>query len=834
TKLFDKANQRIALTVSTHPKYFLLVSFILTALSSASLFNCTLEEDIHKSFSPPNSRASREEAIHMRFFNVTSSPQRAIILFYAKDGSSMLNKANVDEMLRIDQILRQTIEAIDENGKRPCEPMCTLNAPFFLFWKELEEAQKNLLDNETDSEFLFDFPTSILYGHEFFLGINMFGVRTTDTVFANRSRITHVTTIALWYFSQVNTAERKQKLEETVVELFEMSKAKNASPLIQFDIFDDQIANREMLRGAVEATKLMIIGFFLLLVFVFAVVWRKVGWHRSLPSIVFAAVLSPFLGAIVAFGALAWFNFQFYSIMCVTPFLILGIGVDDAFLMLQSWTHFRSIVCKKERLSKVFVEIGPSITITSLTNMIAFGIGYLTPTPQMSMFCLCTSLACLIDYILTFTLFAPVLYMSADYNDEYISGEKLGEKQSDIKWTANYSKFLCSPYGKLSVILILIVLYTLSTIGVLSMKSTFEPTKAFPSDSPLSNSLEGIRSIFSEYFPLPIIVSNPPNISDPKEYNDFYEMVTSLESVRFSYGRNRTLLFLKAYEKFDRKTFDVLSAFGLIAETHYSPSYDNLPFFLKQIDNPPTIQITRDERGKAKLEAFQMTLIASNMSELSNRAVYVDECRRVLLRYPNFNATVFDGDSAVLDLILTVKTDLIGSITVTVLCMAIVCFFFVSSRISVLFITFTISSICFTLVGTLSWWGADMDPVTMVDVLIATGFSVDYTAHIAYKFSRGQGNAEKRIEQSLNEMCEPMIQAGISTLLCMFPLIFVPTYAILAFAKTIFVVVGLGLLHGIFLLPVLLASISYETDVDELPRKGNVDELERRKEPPLL
>lgn len=68
----------------------------------------------------------------------------------------------------------------------------------------------------------------------------------------------------------------------------------------------------------------------------------------------------------------------------------------------------------------------------------------------------------------------------------------------------------------------------------------------------------------------------------------------------------------------------------------------------------------------------------------------------------------------------------------------------------------------------------------------------------------------------------------------MFPLIFVPTYAILAFAKTIFAVVGLGLLHGIFLLPVLLASISYETDVDELPHKGNVDELERRKEHLLL
>lgn len=31
------------------------------------------------------------------------------------------------------------------------------------------------------------------------------------------------------------------------------------------------------------------------------------------------------------------------------------------------------------------------------------------------------------------------------------------------------------------------------------------------------------------------------------------------------------------------------------------------------------------------------------------------------------------------------------------------------------------------LVGLISWWGADMDPVTLVDCLMAAGFSVDYT-----------------------------------------------------------------------------------------------------------
>ena len=67
-------------------------------------------------------------------------------------------------------------------------------------------------------------------------------------------------------------------------------------------------------------------------------------------------------------------------------------------------------------------------------------------------------------------------------------------------------------------------------------------------------------------------------------------------------------------------------------------------------------------------------------------------------------------------------------------------------------------------------------------------------------------------------MAAPMVQAGLSTFLCMLPLILVPTYAIVAFAKTVFIVVGIGglhfstllfdsgLIHGLFVLPVLVTT----------------------------
>lgn len=70
----------------------------------------------------------------------------------------------------------------------------------------------------------------------------------------------------------------------------------------------------------------MTVGFVFLICFVFLVVWRKMEL-RILPPIVFATIFSPLLAAIASFGVISWLRLPIYSMMCVTPFLILGIGM---------------------------------------------------------------------------------------------------------------------------------------------------------------------------------------------------------------------------------------------------------------------------------------------------------------------------------------------------------------------------------------------------------------------------------------------------------------------------------------------------------------------------
>jgi Niemann-Pick C1 protein len=74
-------------------------------------------------------------------------------------------------------------------------------------------------------------------------------------------------------------------------------------------------------------------------------------------------------------------------------------------------------------LGRVLEEVGPSITITSLTNSIAFGIGTTVTTPAirvsdqvilvcLQLFCLSATIAMVIDFIYELTLFGSLLSLT--------------------------------------------------------------------------------------------------------------------------------------------------------------------------------------------------------------------------------------------------------------------------------------------------------------------------------------------------------------------------------------------------------------------------------------
>lgn len=141
----------------------------------------------------------------------------------------------------------------------------------------------------------------------------------------------------------------------------------------------------------------------------------------------------------------------------------------------------------------------------------------------MALFCLSTSVALLGDYILTYTLLAPVLLFCERNNRHSLSdNDQVEEKQQSevsedgrmrqTSCMAVYSRFLVSLQGRVMAGVVLTVLLLVASFGVARMRTNFEPAKAFPSDSPLTQSLQGIRCFAFSLTPSgPFLRSSSPS-----------------------------------------------------------------------------------------------------------------------------------------------------------------------------------------------------------------------------------------------------------------------------------------------------------------------------------
>jgi Niemann-Pick C1 protein len=95
----------------------------------------------------------------------------------------------------------------------------------------------------------------------------------------------------------------------------------------------------------------------------------------------------------------------------VIPFLVLAVGVDNIFILVQTYQRDQRKPGEslESQISRVVGKVGPSMLLTSLAESLAFVLGALTPMPAVKIFSLYAALAVLIDFLLQITCFVSLL-----------------------------------------------------------------------------------------------------------------------------------------------------------------------------------------------------------------------------------------------------------------------------------------------------------------------------------------------------------------------------------------------------------------------------------------
>ncbi|NXI67050.1 PTHD3 protein, partial [Anseranas semipalmata] len=178
-------------------------------------------------------------------------------------------------------------------------------------------------------------------------------------------------------------------------------------------------------------------------------------------------VVSSGLAVLSSFGLMLYCGVPFVVTVANAPFLILGVGVDDMFIMIAAWEQSSRKTEKsstKSRLAETYSEAALSVTITTLTDVLAFFIGTWTAFRSVRSFCLYTGTAFVFCYIYTMTFFGAIIVLNHK------------REQGNRHWLT------CMPVkaGKMSC------LYNACCIGSCSSESSQPETNETESEHPMS------------------------------------------------------------------------------------------------------------------------------------------------------------------------------------------------------------------------------------------------------------------------------------------------------------------------------------------------------------
>lgn len=220
--------------------------------------------------------------------------------------------------------------------------------------------------------------------------------------------------------------------------------------------------------------------------------------------------------------------------------------------------------------------------------------------------------------------------------------------------------------------------------------------------------------------------------------------------------------------------------------------------------NPFSLDVKFHEND-TKIEASRFLIQAINITDTNHEKQMVRDLREICKNSP-INITIFHPYFVFFDQFELVRPISIQTMVIGAFVMTLVTFIFIPDVLCVMWIAISIVSIFVGVVGYMALWDVNLDSISMINLIMCIGFSIDFTAHICYSYmSSKRKRPSHRISDAMYALGWPIVQGSVSTILGVIALLLAESYIFLVFFKMVFLVIFFGALHGLFLLPVMLS-----------------------------
>ena len=259
------------------------------------------------------------------------------------------------------------------------------------------------------------------------------------------------------------------------------------------------------------------------------------------------------------------------------------------------------------------------------------------------------------------------------------------------------------------------------------------------------------------------------------------------------------------------------------------------------LTRPNNLQFHLDvkwEHGMTAITATRFHFICKDVGSTGREAAMMQLSRKVAAEVEerDFVVTAFHPRFVFFDKYAVVMPTTLRNLGLAMTAMMVVSLVLIPSFACCLSVTLSIASICTGVVGYMTWWGVNMDSISMTNIIMCIGFSVDYSAHITIAFVTARGTDKvERMRNAFAMVGFPIVQCAVSSLLSMSLLAAARDYMLRAFFKIMFLVIIFGAFHGLLVIPEVLLAVgggvlkyqrySLRKKVDPTLPKGILDKL---------